>query len=965
MPVFLNIIDKVIILATTFKFLFTMKNAFLLFFVTFTFIVSNQISSQTKNLLLQDSLNGFDETGFISKQVAKGISGNKLKSILNVAKKEFIFEKYHHNHNGSSLIWKTAQTTSVNPGCTNMDFETGSFAGWTVTSGINTNSSTMAGCCPSTTGIVSQVINSAGNDITVGGLLPLASPFGGTKIARINNNSADYSVERITQSFSVTSSNAIFQYAYSGVLEDAAHACTDQPYMNISVIDATGNVLPCPKIDIAAPSPLCSQSSSVTSNWISYSGIFTNVFYHAWEVRTIDLSPYIGSSITIQITVGDCIQGGHFGYGYFDCRCLPLEIILNGITYDATPQTPINLSTCGALTASITAPTGLDPYIWNGPPSSGISGATTQSIVTSTPGTYTLNMNPLGGCIPVTKYIILHTTPNPIVTNITSQATCTNATGAGTIIVNSGTAPFIYNWQPAASTNSLATGLSPGNDYTVTVVDTFGCQNTTIVSIASFTNGPTYTITPLSGALTCANTTIAVTANTDVNTTALWIPTTASNTFTVNTPGTYSCVLTNTLSSCTSTVPVIITQNTVTPTATYTLGCNVNTISLSANSSIPGAYLTWTPPSGPIPGNPGTSLTTGVFTLTVTNPANSCINTYTVYGGTPIINITNTPATNVLTCITQTISMLASTSNTTDVITWYSGTTTNTVNPYNVSAGGTFTAIATSTLGSCSSQSVITITTNTTASINITVPSSTISCLTNSLALTANGVGGTYSYTWIPSVPLFVGNPFNVTNAGTYTVNGINSVNGCTATATQSVTHETVTASFIADPYQGLMPLPVSFTNTSINPSGTTYSWDLGNSAINYTNTVVTTTYNTQGLYPVVLTATKGFCSDTAKRLIKVDLISYLTIPNVFTPNGDLINDVFTLNAINMGEIYMTVFDRWGLKMFESTASGQMSWDGKNKGGHIVSDGTYFYVIKATGLDDKLYELNGTINVFK
>ncbi len=941
-----------------------MKNVFQLIFLTLIVIVSSQLSAQTKTVILQDSLSGFEESSFISKYVSKGISGNKLKIMLSVAKKEFIFEKYYHSHNASSSIWKTTQTTTVNPGCTNMDFETGTFAGWAVTSGTNTNSSTMAGCCPSPSGIVSQVINSSGNDITVGGLLPLASPFGGGKIAQINNNNPNRSVERIIQSFSVTSSNAIFQYAYAGVLEDAAHACTDQPFMNISVIDAAGNIIPCPKIDIAAPSSLCSQSSSVTSNWISYSSSFTNVFYHAWEVRTIDLSPYIGSNITIQITVGDCTLGAHFGYGYFDCRCLPLEIILNGVTYDATPQTPINLSTCGALTASITAPTGLNPYIWNGPPSSGISGATTQSITTSTPGTYTLNMSPLGGCIPVTKYIILHTTPNPTVTNITSQATCTNATGAGTIYVNSGTAPFVYNWLPAASTNSIATGLSPGNDYTVTVVDTFGCQNTTIVSIASFTNGPTYTITPLSGALTCTNTSIFVSATTGTNTTALWNPATSSNSYTVNTPGTYSCVLTNTLSSCTATVPVIITQNTITPTATYTLGCSGNTISLFANSPTSNAYLTWTPPSGPLPGNPGTSLASGIFTLTVTNPANGCTKTYSVFGGMPIINIANTPATNVLTCVTQTISMLASTSSTTDVITWNNGTTTNTVNPYNVIANGTYTTVATS-LSGCSSQSVITITTNTTAIINITSPSNTISCLTNSLALIANGVGGVYSYTWIPNSPGFVGNPFNITNAGTYTVNGTNSVNGCTATATQSVSHETVTASFIADPYQGLMPLPVSFTNTSINPSGTTYSWNLGNSSINYTTTIVTTTYNTQGLYPVVLTATKGFCTDTARRFIKVDLISYLTIPNVFTPNGDLVNDVFILNATNMGEISMTVFDRWGLKMFESTANGQMAWDGKNKGGHIVADGTYFYVIKATGLDEKIYDLNGTINVFK
>jgi gliding motility-associated-like protein len=115
----------------------------------------------------------------------------------------------------------------------------------------------------------------------------------------------------------------------------------------------------------------------------------------------------------------------------------------------------------------------------------------------------------------------------------------------------------------------------------------------------------------------------------------------------------------------------------------------------------------------------------------------------------------------------------------------------------------------------------------------------------------------------------------------------------------------------------------------------------------------------------VVLTATKGFCVDTAIRFIKVDIISELKVPNVITPNGDGNNDLFFLDALNMGQITMTVFDRWGIKMFEHTDTGKMSWDGKNTSGNIVTDGTYFYIIKASGLDDKGYDLKGTITVFK
>ena len=90
-----------------------------------------------------------------------------------------------------------------------------------------------------------------------------------------------------------------------------------------------------------------------------------------------------------------------------------------------------------------------------------------------------------------------------------------------------------------------------------------------------------------------------------------------------------------------------------------------------------------------------------------------------------------------------------------------------------------------------------------------------------------------------------------------------------------------------------------------------------------------------------------------------------LVVPNVFTPNGDNVNDVFTLDATGIGSISALIYDRWGLKMFETTDTGNIKWDGKTKSGALVSDGTYFYIIKATGLDGENYDLKGTVDVFK
>ena len=501
----------------------------------------------------------------------------------------------------------------------------------------------------------------------------------------------------------------------------------------------------------------------------------------------------------------------------------------------------------------------------------------------------------------------------------------------------------------------------------MTVIDTYGCRNTTTVSISPFTGAPNYTVSPSGGVLTCNTNSIMLTAITNpTTTTAVWTNTTTTS-FVVTAFGTFSCVLTNTLSGCTATVPIIITSNTTPPVATNTTPvCNGNTVSLNA-SSTPSIALGWLAPTIPASqiSNPGTSTASGIFTLTATNLTTGCRTQYTVEVLAANLNVANTPATNVLGCVTTSISLLASTSSPSSTITWLNGISTSTVNPQSITSPGIYTVNLSMTSG-CSTKSVITITSNKAASVSISVPSTTISCLSGSLALTANGlVGGPYTYTWTPS-PIFIGNPYSVSSAGTYTVIGTNAVNGCTATASQTVTKETVNASFVADPLKGPLPLSVSFTNTSVNPFGTTYFWDFGNlSTITTSSMNVSTIYSNAGNFPVVLTATKGFCTATFTTKIIVDAVAIVTIPNVFTPNGDGINDVFLVNTSYVTEINMIIYDRWGLKISETASINPTVWDGRTKGGHIVDDGTYFYVIKATGGDGRTRDYKGTINVFK
>lgn len=98
------------------------------------------------------------------------------------------------------------------------------------------------------------------------------------------------------------------------------------------------------------------------------------------------------------------------------------------------------------------------------------------------------------------------------------------------------------------------------------------------------------------------------------------------------------------------------------------------------------------------------------------------------------------------------------------------------------------------------------------------------------------------------------------------------------------------------------------------------------------------------------LTVTDGFgctgsVTDTLLTSDFSEMVDY-EIPNVFTPNGDGFNDVFTLNsnAVLGSCVSMQVFNRWGQKVFDSVGN-NIVWGGRNFAGEQCITGTYFYTI--------------------
>lgn len=85
-------------------------------------------------------------------------------------------------------------------------------------------------------------------------------------------------------------------------------------------------------------------------------------------------------------------------------------------------------------------------------------------------------------------------------------------------------------------------------------------------------------------------------------------------------------------------------------------------------------------------------------------------------------------------------------------------------------------------------------------------------------------------------------------------------------------------------------------------------------------------------------------------------------VPNVFTPNGDGINDVFKVTASEIATFYIAVADQNGRIIFESRDV-NFTWDGTDMSGEKVEKGMFTYTIIAEGTDGAVYKIPGQVYV--
>lgn len=152
---------------------------------------------------------------------------------------------------------------------------------------------------------------------------------------------------------------------------------------------------------------------------------------------------------------------------------------------------------------------------------------------------------------------------------------------------------------------------------------------------------------------------------------------------------------------------------------------------------------------------------------------------------------------------------------------------------------------------------------------------------------------------------------------------------------------------------------PIQFNNLSNGASS--YTWEFGDGELAFDFNVAHT-FLIPGVYAVSLYVQNEFgCSDSVTR--NIEILEDIVFPNVFSPNGDGLNDVLEIYVSGIKVLSLSIFDRWGNLIFESDQP-KLFWDGRNTNGNRMPTGTYFAVLKAEG-QTKYFDKRQCISLFE
>ena len=249
----------------------------------------------------------------------------------------------------------------------------------------------------------------------------------------------------------------------------------------------------------------------------------------------------------------------------------------------------------------------------------------------------------------------------------------------------------------------------------------------------------------------------------------------------------------------------------------------------------------------------------------------------------------------------------------------------------------------------------------------------------------AAGGTGSFDYEWVhlESATPWPNTTWGGLNPGTYVITATDD-NDCVLRDTVVVDSLNPIAAFTVDSdqlnedYKGTADVEVEFTNTSenyANPKNPLadprFFWNLDTPQADWyitddVNEKLDTVYEARGysyeMEVCLVAQNKNGCKDTACKIITIFEPIAIDNINIFSPDDDGINDVFTFEfgAKSIAEFYCVIVNRWGIKVAELNHITE-GWDGTDMNGDKVPDGVYFYTYNAEADNGETLTGQGTV----
>ncbi|MEP7163628.1 MAG: PKD domain-containing protein [Ferruginibacter sp.] len=203
----------------------------------------------------------------------------------------------------------------------NIDFETGTFNGWTCYTGFvsGDNGYNQISLTPSGGPIAERhTMYSAfpGAGLDEYGYFPVNCPNGSGHSIRLGNNQGGGQAEGISYEFIIPANQNVYNliYNYAVVFQDPTHEPYQQPRMEIEITNVTDNtVINCSSFTFfpnGSPLPGFVLSDNPGGD--------TPVWFKDWSAVSINLDGNAGKKIRLFFKTADCSFKRHFGYAYID-----------------------------------------------------------------------------------------------------------------------------------------------------------------------------------------------------------------------------------------------------------------------------------------------------------------------------------------------------------------------------------------------------------------------------------------------------------------------------------------------------------------------------------------------------------------------------------------------------------------------------------------------------------------------